>query len=271
MKKSKKEHIETYIFAPDLLSKEKKLEIEQWLKESEELRAVAAWYSSFKKEIRFIKKSKSKKRPASSKIEVLPAPVVKKIKHSFTLAAKTPEAKTGKAGIQTLRTFISEENKAIVRVIRENGGNRVQIHAISENIESDDIAMLRIPGVAELLISKPGGVFSLGDEQFSEETVRNWDSCTLFIPMDRADLLLNPDTGRLFLDTHRSDKELLSVSISEEKFLVKVHLKCEEDFYIDKVIVSNGEKGYLFLINDDVIDLPRTFINNKITTLFFFN
>jgi hypothetical protein len=271
LSKSKTEYIETYIFAPDLLSREEKIEVELWLRESDALRAVADRYSAFKKEIRFIEKSKAKKRPENSRIKLFPSKVVKKRKHSFTLAAKTPEVKTGKSGIQTLRTFISEENKAIVRVIRENDENELQIHAISENIDFDDIAMLRIPGVTDLMISKPGGIFLTESSQFSDEMVKKWESCMLFIPLDRADLLINPETGGVFLDTHRSDKEKFFVTVSKEESLIKIHFNHTGDFDINKVIVSDGERGYLILMNDNVIDLPGSLIKNGLVSLFFFN
>jgi len=269
--KPKKVHIETFIFAPNLLSKEKKVEIEQWLLNSNELHAEADWYTAFKNEIRFVQKSKSKKRPKSSNIELLPAPVVSRRKHSFTLAAKTPAPGKRMAGIQTLRTFISEENKALVRVIRDHDENSVQIHAISEHIDADDIAMLRVSGVTNLMISKPGGIFMLKSGQYSDEMVKKWDSCLLSIPMDRADLLLSSNSGRVFLDTHRSDKEQLSVSITEEENLIKIHLTCNKGFRVEKVVVSDGKKGYLLLIHDNVIDLPKSLINNRLTSLFFFN
>lgn len=271
MNKSKTEYIETYIFAPDLLTKEQKTEVEQWLRDSDALRALAERYSAFKKEIHLVKKSKTKKRPESSRVMLLPAIVEKKRKHSFTLAAKTPDAKTGRAGIETLRTFISEENKAIVRVIKERDENRVQIHAISENIDSDDIAMLRIPGITDLMISKPGGVFSLASGQFSDAMVKKWESCMLFIPLDRVDLFINQDTGGLFLDTHRSDKEKVSVSVSKKESVIKIQLKCAENFHVDKVIVSDGERGYLLLMNDYTIDLPESLTKNRLLSLFFFN
>jgi hypothetical protein len=271
LKKLTKEHIESYIFTPDLLSKEKKLEIEQLLKESDELRAVASWYRLLKKEIRYVEKSKSKKRPESSRIKLIPSKVIKKKKHSFTLAAKTVSAHKRKPSLLTLRTFISEENKALVRVMRNSDESQIQVHAISENIDTDDIAMIRIPGVSDLMISKPGGVFLLKKGQYSDEAVKNWESCTLYIPMDRADLLLQPQTGNVFLDTHRTDKEQLSLSILEEADQVKIDVECFKDFQVDKVIVSNGQKGYLLLVNEGQINLPKTLINNRVTSLFFFN
>ena len=270
MKKSTKEHIESYIFTPNLLSTEKKREVEELLKESDELRAVADWYRSFKNEIRYVEKSKSKKRPESSKVDLLPAPVIKKKKHSFILAAKTTSTHKSKSSLLTLRTFISKENKALVRVIRDSDSSQVQIHAISENIDSDDVAMIRIPGIPDLMISMPGGIFLPRKGQYSDDMVKNWDSCMLYIPMDRADLLLNPESGKVYLDTHRSDKEQIMVSITEEADQIIIHVKCFKDFRVDKVVVSDGNRGYLMLMNQGYVNLPKSLIKNRVTSLFFF-
>jgi len=271
LKKSTKEHIESYIFTPNLLSTEKKREVEELLKESDELRALADWYRSFKNEIRYVEKSKSKKRPESSKVDLLPAPVIKKKKHSFILAAKTTSTYKSKSSLLTLRTFISKENKALVRVIRDSDSSQVQIHAISENIDSDDVAMIRIPGIPDLMISMPGGIFLPRKGQYSDDMVKNWDSCMLYIPMDRADLLLNPESGKVYLDTHRSDKEQIMVSITEEADQIKIHVKCFKDFRVDKVVVSDGNRGYLMLMNQGYVNLPKSLIKNRVTSLFFFN
>lgn len=271
MKKSKKEHIESYIFTPSLLSKEKKREIERWLESDEELRAVADWYASFKKEIEFVEKSKTKVRPESSEIQLFPSVSVKKKKHSFTLAAQSTNFKKKKKGFYNLRTFVSEENRALVRILRNLDEGKVQLHAISENIEPDDIIMLRIPGITDLMISKPGGVFSLNSNRLSDEEVMNWDSCTLYLSLDRADLLFNPETCSVYLDTHRTDKEKFSLSIKEEESCVSVHLKTDKNYRVGKVVVSDGEKGFLLIAENDVVYIPRSVIKNRLMSLFFFN
>lgn len=271
MNKSRKEYIETYVFAPDLLSQEEKIEIEQWIRESETLRAIAERYAALEKEIRFIKNSKSKQRPERSEVELKPSRIIRKRNFSFTLAAKTTKTKTGRFGMKTLRTFISEENKTIVRVIRENDEPQVQIYAISEKMDSDDIALLRVPGVTDLMISKPGGVFLLASSQFSDDVVKSWESCMLFTPVDRADLLINPSTGGIFLDTHRSDKEKLSVSVCDKETVIEIHLEQKGNFRADKVIVSDGKKGHLLLINENIIELPKSLVKGGRICLFFFN
>jgi len=271
LKKSKREHIETYIFGPDLLSKEQKIVIEKWLDSDAELQAIAQWYSDFKKEIQFVEKGKSKVRPKLPKIHLFPSTTPKRKKHTFTLAAKTSAVKKRKAGFYTLRTFISEENKVLVRVLRDDDSGMVQIHAISENIESDDIAMLRVPGINDLMISEPGGIFFLKLDHLSDDEVTNWESCTLFLSMDRADLLMNRETGNIYLDTHRTDKEKLSISIAEEGLCIKVSIKTEQDYRINKVVVSDGEKGYLLLTENETVEIPRSVIKNRLTSLFFFN
>lgn len=271
MKKSKREHIESYIFTPELLTLNQKREIEEWLESDEELRAIASWYSDLKKEIRFVEKSKAKVRPKSSSIQLSPSSGVKRKKHTFTLAAQTSALKKKSAGYYTLRTFVSRENKALVRVLRDPGEGRVQIHAISENIEPDDIAMLKVPAISDLMISKPGGIFYPKLTYISDEDVKNWESCTLFISMDRADLLLNVETGTIYLDTHRTDREQLSISLSDGESHLNVSLKTEQDYRIDKVVLSDGEKGYLMLPENNAVQIPKSLITKRVTSLFFFN
>ncbi len=271
LKNSKREYIESYIFTPDLLSEKQKKEIKEWLESDKELRRIAEWYSDFEKEIRFVEKNKAKVRPKSSRIQLSPLASAKRKKHTFTLAAQTATVKKKKAGYYTLRTFVSEENKALVRVLRNPGEEKMQIHAISENIEPDDIAMLKIPDITDLMISKPGGIFFPEAGHISDDDVKNWESCTLFISLDRADLLLNSETGTVYLDTHRTDKEQLSISLSEEESHMKVHLKTEQDYRIKKIVLSDGEKGYLLLPENNAVRIPKSLIRKRVTSLFFFN
>ena len=264
-------HIETFIFHPEELTASEKLDVEKMISENEECRMLADWYGELKREIDAIERQKKKDRPSSSAIEMVANEQAKRKQYTFRLAAKTPAENNKRMALKTLRTFISKEEGAIVRFLQGEHDSDIQIHAISEKIAPDDVALITVPGLDELLISKPGGIFELESSPLVSDKIQSWSSCTLFVPVDRLDILVEEHTGNVFLDSHQTNKDELDIGFEEKPECFELHLTTSEDYTIQKVVASCGGEGFLLGIESEVVEIPKSIIKGRLTSIFFYN
>lgn len=260
-----------YIFHPEELTAEQREAIQESISESTEMQILANWYKELKQEIDTVDQRKKKVRPVSSAIELTSNEYKKRKQYTFRLAAKTPAEPKKRAALKTISTFISKEEGVIVRFLKSDEDSDIQIHAISERIALDDVALLTVPGLRELLISKPGGIFELNVSELVTDDIRNWKNCTLFIPTDRLDLLIDEHSGDVFLDSHQTNKDELTVTLEEKPTCFLLHVETSERFSIQKAVASSGGKEYLLGIEKTVIEIPKSIMQGRLTSVFFFN
>ena len=264
-------HIETYIFHPEELTPGQKSEIEKYIEENEEIRILAGWYRELREQIDAVEQTKKRVRPGSSAIELTASAREKRKKYVFRLAAKTPAKYTKQLSLKTLRTFISEREGTIVRVLNSEGDSAIHIHAISEKIAADDMVLLMVPGLKELLISKPGGIFELKASTIVPDVIQSWDSCTLFVPVDRLDILVDEQNGNVFLDSHQTNKDELNIAFEEKAESYELRLTTSGGYSIQKVVASCDGKGFLLEIEREVVEIPKSIIKGRLTSIFFYN
>lgn len=264
-------YIETYIFHPEELTPGQRSEIEKIIRENEEMRILADWYRDLKQEIYIVEQTKQKVRPRSSAIELTASVREKKQQYVFKLAAKSPSQHKKRRALKTLRTFVSTQESAIVRVLKSEDDSGIQIHAISERIAPDDLVLLTVPVFKELLISKPGGIFEPSGVSLSANDIREWDSCTLFVPMDRLDLLFEEHSGRVYLDSHQTNKDELTVVLEDKPGYFVLHLETSAGYNIHKVVAGSGGKEYMLGLEGARVNIPKSIIKGRLTSIFFFN
>ena len=187
------------------------------------------------------------------------------------LAAQTPVTERNEKNLKTIRTFVSEEHKTLIRILHNSSRDQSKLHVISEFVREDDIVLIEIQDSENsVLVSEPGGTFVISYQNFSQDTIKNWESCELHLPISKIRVYKNSDRDTLNFDTSEAyfKREELGIDRAEEK--LHIMFNSSEGENPDKMVIYNGAKSSIWPIEDgncliDIQDLSET-----VTTLYFY-
>lgn len=273
MNKPSKEHIETFVRNPDQLPAEEARWIEQSINENEELGRIANWFRSYYQKLdQFLEESKkivSENRDFVSSFEL--RPLAKKKgngNRNLVLAAQT-EAVKAPGLIKQVRTFVSEEYGALIRILDIKQRSAIRIDVISDQVAEDDVVIVTVPGMDTRIITRPGGKAEIPSEKLSCADVDRWESCVINLPVLKSKINRESSArdGFIIANTPFGTK---SVEIVQSAEGVEIHPDAESSPET-MVLYEIGEQPSVWKVVDDKVTVPKSRVHNRKLSVFFFN
>lgn len=173
--------IETFIQFPDQLSEEMRKEVYNQIDSDPEAAAYFEWFKDYysiykelsKKEVNNASETVLSLKPMLDESESDPS--------VFVLAAQSTSGES--TSIETLKTFVSEENSTLLRALYFKNKKEIKIHLLSNKVEKDDVLLFHIPEQNYLFTSNPGGKVSVNVDDLKPEDVKEWKSFNVHLPV----------------------------------------------------------------------------------------
>lgn len=273
MSKPTEKNIEQYIRFPSELSGEEKTWIEEWVKKDQEIRALAEWYKQYYKNVDQVEKDRGMfdaEKPVNITLNPYNRPQ-KIASNVFVLAAQTPAVDRRKANLRTIRTFVSEEHKTLIRVLYDSGKNYSKLHVISEFVDEDDIVLIEVlDDEHTLMVSDLGGTFMIPDRKISQENIKDWNRCELHLPVSKIRVFKDLKTGTLNFDSSSSmfEREDLKLNVTEDELQIEVNSKAK--IIPDKVVVYTDNQSKIWPVEMGSCSLAADMFTDSVSSLYFF-
>ena len=180
--KKLEEKIEQYIRYPETLSETEREVIRISIEKNDHVAKLAKWFREFYKLA-----DKRAGKAKSTRFELNPIrhkPA--EDDHRFVLAAMSPKAATD--GVDEIMTYVSEANQTVLRVLKNNRQNTINLHVISSRLDDNESAILYIKEKDRYIITKPGGKLSL---PYGKPWTKNdliWKNCEILLPLETFSL-----------------------------------------------------------------------------------
>jgi hypothetical protein len=269
LRKPSTKEIERYILDPASISPVRADEIRKWIDSDAEIRELAEWLETFYGSVDQIRRQKKIGGKKPKLINLVPYKTKIRQKNGFVLAAQTPAVKK-LSGLKTLITFSSEAYKTLIRVLHDLDRNEYRLHVLSEFVDEEDIVIIDIPEANLSVISDKGGVFKLEEDEIEQDEIINWKNCRLHLPLTKAEVYYNHETGDLNVDTSavNPDQLILSFQIGGDRLRVKADVK--DDRKIEKCVIRSGGYSSMIPVQDNISDFPLDKLTESSATLFFY-
>jgi len=259
--------IEQYIRFPEQLSPDVIQMIETALEENEELALLADWFSRYYQLVDDSGRISPARPPL---IELVPMKVAESKQRSiFVLAAKTenPNAED----IETVRTFVSDRYRTLMRVLYDRKRNLTRIHVVSDHVGEQDIVLIYFPDNDLHLVSKPGGKAEVPVEQIGKELVETWSSCRILLPMLRSKINhLSPEFNGYF--PADSGGGISTIEVEQDEDEVNIMIDSEDSSPGPGILLLHSkDESTLWRIRNNRATLPSDKVHDRELTLFFYN
>ncbi|MDZ7720161.1 MAG: hypothetical protein U5K72_15205 [Balneolaceae bacterium] len=265
-------HIELYTLNRSSLTEEEIEWIEEWIQKDSELRLLAEWFQLFYKKVDQIESVQERPDHFSSVIELESAP--QKSKNSggiFVLAAQTPVADRSKKSLKTIRTFVSDEHKTLIRILHNRSKNQSKLHVISEFVDEDDIVLVEVQDREKTtLVSDPGGTFVIPDQKFPENAIKSWNKCELHLPISKIRVFKDDKDETLNFDTTESYFEREELTLFNDGDELQISFKGSSERNPDKMVIYSGEKSSIWPVKDGKCSVEIQNFSGTVSSLFFF-
>lgn len=274
MKKPTDTHIEKYIAYPSELTSAEKEWIQKWIDKDREIRLLADWFKLFYRTAGRIEKSRELaglQKPTSIELK----PLINTTTFSsgvFVLAAQTPVSEKRKANLKTIRTFVSEEHKTLIRILHDSSKNRSKVHVISDYVNEDDLVLIEVLDENKvIMVSDLGGTFVIPDQKISINTIKNWARCELHLPVSKVKVFRDQATGSLNFDSFESDREMYELHVSVDGTQLSISFHENEKNTPKKLVLHNGNQSSFWPIEEGRCSVPTEKFSDSGSCLFFFN
>lgn len=272
MLKPTEKQIETYVRFPSELTDAEKVWIRDAIRQNRELQLLADWYKTFYETVDQIDRDLIKTPPPAFIITLSPLQRSATSYSAFTLSADSPESSQS-SRLKTLQTFASEEHKTLVIALEDKKKNRSQLHVISGYINEDDILLLKTGDQKEkILVSDPGGIFIIDEQDIPSSQIAEWPSFDLHLPVTSIKMFRDPNTGSVTFDTFANDRQNRSVHLDVKDSSLHVHVTVDapDQPVPTKCLTRSGETTKLLPMTGGrcTIDLER--LEEVRSDLFFF-
>lgn len=265
-------HIEQYVLNRSELTDKEQQWIQEWIHRDEKVRRLAEWFQTFYKEVDQIKSIQERPETFSPVIEL--ESVDKKSNYSggvFVLAAQTPVADRRKKSLTTIRTFISEKHKTLIRILHNSFKKQSRLHVISEFVRENDIVLIEVRDWANsILVSEPGGTFVIPDQKFSEEAIKSWTTCELHLPISKIRVFKDDEHGTLNFDTTEAHVEREELNINKQGDELQIRFNRSDEIVPDKMVIYDGEKSSIWPVEDGRCSIDIQDFSGTVSTLFFY-
>lgn len=274
MKKPTDTHIEKFVACPNELSSEEKEWIQKWIDKDQEIRLLADWFKVFYQAAGSIEKSRELaglQKPSS--IELKPFKNANAFSSGvFVLAAQTPVSDKRKANLKTIRTFVSEEHKTLIRILHDSSKNRSKVHVISEYVNEYDIVLIEVfDGNNITMVSDLGGTFVIPDQKISINTIKDWARCELHLPVSKVKVFRDQATGSLNFDSFETDRERYDFHLSVDDTQLNITFHENAKHTPKKLVLYSGNQSSFWPIEEGLCSVPTEKFTDSGSCLFFFN
>nr|BDD47194.1 hypothetical protein 5 [Balneolaceae bacterium] len=226
MDKITEEHIEKFVRFPDSLTQTEKKEVRKAISNSQELQDLANWFRSFYKELDDI--GKAGKKHVISLVPFQHHSDTNAKHHPLILAAKSKKRK--RDSLETLATFVSKEERTVVRVLYKHSEEKYQIHLIREGEpEEDELFILSVNGITDFVIDKRRHITF---DSSSKLDAIDWENITLS---------LRSPIGFFKLGSQELNKEIFGKPLLKNGFQIEQKKDDQSNSIMVKKSVSTKE------------------------------
>lgn len=265
-------NIETYVLNRSSLTVKEQEWIQDWIQKDEEIRLLTEWFRVFYKKMGLIESVKERPKHLPSVIKLKPASHKSKYSRNvFVLAAQTPVTDRGKKTLKTIRTFVSEEHKTLLRILHNNSKNHSKLHVISEFLQDDDIVLIDVGDPKyTTLVSEPGGTFIICNQEFPESTIKRWQRCELHLPISKVRVYKDEDQATLNFDTTEANFEREELNLQKSGDKLQVSFNCPIERTPDKMVINVGEKSSMWPVDNGKCTIAVRELSDSVSSLFFY-
>lgn len=265
-------HIELFVLNRSSLTEEEAEWIEEWIQKDPEIRLLAEWFQLFYKKMDQIKSIGERPDHFSPVIELEPAP--QKSKYSggvFVLAAQTPVAERSKKNLKTIRTFVSDEYKTLIRILHNSSKNLSKLHVISEFVQEDDIVLIEVRDREKtILVSDLGGTFVIPDRKFPESTIKDWNACELHLPISKIKVFKDDQHNTLNFDTTEAYFGREELTLHKYGDELQITFDRLSETIPDKMVIYSGEKSTIWPVKDGTCSIDIQDFSEPVSSLYFY-
>ena len=241
------DHIEKFVRFPELLSKSEKEKIRKAITESPELQELANWFRNFYDDLDKVRDAKKRHVISltpfehSSAQNSKPSPLI--------LAAKSN--KRNKDPLETIATFVSEEEQTVVRVLYKHNSEEYQIHLLrNEEPKEDELFILSIDEIADFVIDSSRHISFASNTDLDSI---DWDNTSLSLRSPVENFKLTPKRH----GNKNSDKSLLKngfhieQNVSDKITEIKIRKSTSTEGVNRLVTKNEGDSYEIFLFGLD--------------------
>lgn len=265
-------HIENYVLRRSELASEERRWIQEWIQKDEGVRLLTEWFKTFYRDTDNIESLEDRPDDFKPVIE-LQTSKKKSIYSSgvFVLAAQTPVKDRNKKSLQTIRTFVSEEHKTLIRILHNSLKNQSKLHVISEFVREDDIVLVEMRDKKNtLLVSEPGGTFVISYRQCSQDSIKNWESCELHLPISKIRVYKNSEWNTLNFDTSEAHFEREELTLERIKDKLHITFESSDEEMPNKMVIYNGSTSSIWPFKGGNGSISVEDLSDSETILYFY-
>lgn len=265
-------HIEKYVLHRSELTNEEQRWIQDWIRKDEKVRLLVEWFKAFYRDTDEIESIEKRPDHFSSVIELKPDKKNSTFSSGvFVLAAQTSVRDRNKKNLKTIRTFVSEEHKTLIRILHNSNKNQTKLHVISEFVREDDIVLIEFRDRQKtLLVSEPGGTFVISDKKFSQEAIKNWSKCELHLLISKIRVYKDADQDSLNFDTTEAYFERDELDLSRMGDELHITFNSSDEKSPKKMVIYNQNRSTIGLIENKKCSLSIEDLPEAVTTLYFY-
>lgn len=265
-------HIEMYVLNRSQLTDKEQQWIQDWIQKDPEVRLLAEWFERFYREIDEIASQKNQPEHIPPVIQL--KPFQNKNSYSsgvFVLAAQTPVADRRRKHLKTIRTFVSEEHKTLIRILHDSKKSLSKLHVISEFVQEYDIVLIEVNDANHtLMVSDPGGTFVIPDKEFSEDSIRTWNECELHLPIFKIRVFKDSNTGALNFDTSGVNMERDDLQIDVNETELNLEFDGSDEMIPDKLVIYADQSSSIWSVINGNCSIEHEKISAPETRFYFY-
>ncbi len=260
-----------YIRYRDKLTQSEIEWIEKSLSEHEELESLANWFSLLYKHVdRFkpVDHIRWSSRPRS--IELLPMPIKERSGlNRFVLAAQS--ASPRKSYIESLKTFASEKDETLLRILKMEEKGIARFHLLSEHLSDEEVALVYIPDERIYLVIHPGGKLDIPFNRLGNDVIKAWNRCSLMLPVFRSNLNFNTLSDKGYIVASSETGIMDTIDMSRSRSEVELELPVYAEAETPKLLLVYSSAGVtLWGIENGIVRIPEKYLANQ-QSLFFYS
>lgn len=259
--------------------------IRKWIDYDEDILKLASWFKKFYATFNQIQASKEKRSDIPSIVYLTPWKTNLSLPNLFMLAAQKPVKEANGAKQRTVKTFVSDTHKTILRLLHDERDQQLNLHVISNYVRRDDIVLLRVNTGDQFLVSEPGGSFHFPEPKTDSEPgtdteidislkkIADWSRCQLYLAVDKIRLYKDSNTGEINFDTTelRRDRQALKLTCTNNELLITFLPGFNDKKHTHRVVFNSGRQSNDIEINAGVCSIPLDKMSGSQACLYFFD
>jgi len=271
MTKPNEQRIELHMSNRSLASREEDQWIRKWVTYDEDIQSLAGWFKRFYATFNQIEAGKAKVAESPAAISLKPWKSKPFLPSLFKLAAQMPVIETFQSTLKTVKTFVSDEHKTILRILQDTGNNQLRLHVISNFVGSNDIVLLHVKTEDLLIASRPGGSFFIPEGDLSKETIDNWSACDLYLSLASIRLYKDKRTGDINYDSTEMVRERQELNLSHTHDELQVTCNFTDRLNPQKAVLYSDQQSHRFDLKAGACSIPLDKISGSDARLYFFD